>query len=95
VDAELTAFVTTAVTALSGLMVSESWEQAKLRIARLLRRRGTDQDPQGELQAASDELTRARADGDERAAERVGERLRDRLLDTLRDDPETARELRG
>ncbi|MFG2780464.1 NB-ARC domain-containing protein [Streptomyces prunicolor] len=92
-DAELTAFVTTAVTALTGLMVSESWEQAKLRISRLLRRRGTDQDPQGELQAASDELTRARADGDERAAERVGERLRDRLLDTLRDDPETAREL--
>ncbi|MFJ9245622.1 hypothetical protein [Streptomyces sp. NPDC101776] len=92
-DAELTAFVTTAVSALTGLMVTESWEQAKGRIARLLRRRGTDEDPQGELQSASDELARARADGDERAAERVGERLRERLLRDLRDDPETAREL--
>nr|WSY57129.1 NB-ARC domain-containing protein [Streptomyces sp. NBC_00886] len=92
-DAELTAFVTTAVTALTGLMVTESWEQAKLRIARLLRRRGTDGDPQGELQAASDELARARADGDGRAAERVGERLRDRLLHAVQGDPETAQEL--
>lgn len=92
-EAELTALATTAVTALTGLMVSESWEQAKLRLARWFRRRGGDENAQGELEAASDELAHARADGDERVAERVGERLRERLLSVLQDDPEAAGEL--
>ncbi|MFF3377051.1 AAA family ATPase [Streptomyces sp. NPDC002680] len=92
-EAELTALAATAVTALTGLMVTESWEQAKLGLARWFRRRGVDEDPQGELQADSDELARARADGDERAAERVEEQLRERLLRVLRDDPEAPGEL--
>ncbi|MGW1718124.1 AAA family ATPase [Streptomyces sp. NPDC002156] len=92
-EAELTALAATAVTALTGLMVTESWEQAKLRLARWFRRRGVDEDPQGELQADSDELARARADGDERAVERVEEQLRERLLRVLQDDPEAPGEL--
>lgn len=89
----MTALAATAVTALTGLMVTESWEQAKLRLGRWLRRRGVDEDPQGELQADSDELARARADGDERAVEWVEEQLRERLLRVLRDDPEAPGEL--
>ena len=92
-EAELTALAATAVTALTGLMVTESWEQAKLRLGRWFRRRDVDEDPQSELQADSDELARARADGDERAAERVEEQLRERLLRVLRDDPEAPGEL--
>lgn len=43
VEAELTALAATAVTALTGLMVTESWEQAKLRLAGWFRRRGEDE----------------------------------------------------
>lgn len=87
------ALATTAVTALTGLMVTESWEQARLRLAGWFRRRGGDEDAQGELQAAGEELAHARADGDGRAAERVEERLRERLLRVLQDDAEAAGEL--
>ncbi len=92
-EAELTMLVTTAVTALTGLMVSDSWEQAKLRIGRWLGRRGSGEDAQGELQSVRDELAHAQADGDERAAQRVEVRLHERLLRILRDDPEAAGEL--
>ncbi|MGX9887884.1 NB-ARC domain-containing protein [Streptomyces sp. NPDC002276] len=92
-EAELTALATTAVTALTGLMVTESWEQARLRLAGWFRRRGGDENAQGELQAAGEELARARADGDARTAGHVEERLRERLLRVLRDDAEAAGEL--
>lgn len=92
-EAELTALAATAVTALTGLMVTESWEQAKLRLARWFRRRGGDENVQGELEAAGEELAHAREDGDVRAAGRVEERLRERLLGVLQDDAEAAGEL--
>ncbi|MFJ5265483.1 AAA family ATPase [Streptomyces sp. NPDC088387] len=92
-EAELTALATTAVAALTGLMVTESWEQAKLRLAGWFRRRGGDENTQSELQAAGEELANARVEGDARAAGRVEERLRERLLGVLQDDPEAAGEL--
>ncbi|QNP75979.1 hypothetical protein IAG44_28695 [Streptomyces roseirectus] len=75
------------------MMVTESWEQAKLRLARWFGRGEAEGRARDELEAESGELTRARVEGDERAADRVEERLRERLLRVLRDDPEAAEEL--
>ncbi|MBK3564488.1 hypothetical protein JHN47_12100 [Streptomyces sp. MBT62] len=77
------------------LMVSESWEQAKGRLTRFLARRRSDEESVGELQLSSEELSRARAEGDGVASADIEDRWQRRLLDVLHADPAAAAELRG
>ncbi|MFM9370940.1 NB-ARC domain-containing protein [Streptomyces sp. Da 82-17] len=96
-EAELTALATAGATTMVGLMVTESWTHAKQRLVGFLRRRRTDADTEGELQAASDELTGARESGerdDGEAAAAVEAAWRARLLELLAEDPAAATELR-
>ncbi|MEU4350860.1 NB-ARC domain-containing protein [Streptomyces sp. NPDC023838] len=109
-DAELTALAASGATSLVGLMVSDSWGQAKERLGRFLARRRADPDgpdamdatdrtapargAEDELQAASDELEAARGARDERAVADLEDRWSRRLLEILREDPGAAAELR-
>ncbi|WP_371655977.1 MULTISPECIES: NB-ARC domain-containing protein [unclassified Streptomyces] len=109
-EAELTALAASGATSLVGLMVSDSWAQARERLGRFLARRRGDADgadgtrgagdaedsgdAEDELQATSDELEAARAGRDERAVADLEERWSRRLLQILREDPDAAGELR-
>jgi tetratricopeptide (TPR) repeat protein len=95
VEAELAALAASGATTLVGLMVSDSWTQAKERLARFFARRRSDGDAGAELQESSDELDRARAAGEEDAEAEAEADWRRRLLDVLQDDPDAAVELRG
>ncbi|MFD9560939.1 ATP-binding protein [Streptomyces sp. NPDC059994] len=109
-EAELTALAASGATSLVGLMVSDSWAQARERLGRFLARRrgdaggadgadgtrsaGDAEDAEGELQTASDELEAARGVRDERAVADLENRWSRRLLEILREDPGAASELR-
>ncbi|WP_328332885.1 ATP-binding protein [Streptomyces sp. NBC_00455] len=97
-EAELAALASSGATALVGLMVSESWDRAKLRLARFFAQHGrpgpegaTDED----LQSARDELRSARQADDTGAAADIEAEWRQRLRRALREDPAAARELRS
>ncbi|WP_053727349.1 ATP-binding protein [Streptomyces sp. WM6378] len=90
-EAELAALAGTAATTLMGLMVSESWTQARARVARFFARRGGAGAAEDELPDAPDELTAAAGADDAAAVE--GE-LRRRLRRMLEEDPGAAQELR-
>ncbi|MFI6547159.1 hypothetical protein ACIBO9_28315 [Streptomyces prunicolor] len=94
-EAELAALAASGATTLMALMVSESWEQAKGRLTRFLARRRSDEESVGELQLSSEELSRARAEGDAVASADIEDRWQRRLLDVLHADPDAAAELRG
>lgn len=75
-------------------MISDAWDQAKDRIARLLTRDGDPGRTRGELAASRAVLLTAVADhNDDRAAE-VEREWRDRLLRLLLTDPTLADDLR-
>ncbi|MFJ5305197.1 NB-ARC domain-containing protein [Streptomyces sp. NPDC088350] len=97
-ESELAALAASGATTLVGLMVSESWEQAKTRLARFLTRRegsaGSAEAAEEELQAASEAVGGARAVGDDTVVARAEEAWRLRLEEILRTDPGAARELR-
>lgn len=103
-EAELAALAASGATSLVGLMVSDSWGQAKERLARFLARRRGDADGAGgtpgagdgedALQAASDELEAMRGVPDEGAVADLENRWSQRLLQILREDPDAAVELR-
>ncbi|MFI6055629.1 ATP-binding protein [Streptomyces violascens] len=86
-EAELATLAGTAATTLMGLMVSESWTQARARVARIFARRGGED----ELPDSPDELTAAVRGDDAADAE---DDLRRRLRRMLEADPGAAQELR-
>ncbi|MGA4841854.1 ATP-binding protein [Streptomyces sp. G45] len=93
-EAELAMLAASGATTLVGLMVSESWTQARERLTRFLTRRRAGEGAEDELQASSEELGRARAAGEEGAAAEVEAQWRRRLLDVLQEDQGAAAELR-
>ncbi|WP_327294507.1 NB-ARC domain-containing protein [Streptomyces sp. NBC_01197] len=100
-EAELAALASSGATALVGLMVSESWDRAKIRLARFFAQRGRP-GPEGAegatdeaLQSARDELRSARQADDTGAAADIEAEWRQRLRRALREDPAAAQELRS
>ncbi|MFD5720926.1 hypothetical protein [Streptomyces sp. NPDC127036] len=93
-EAELAALAASGATTLVGLMVSETWTQARDRIARFFAR-GSDEDVVAEeLRLSQEELTAARASEDELAAADVEAIWRTRMRRALQSAPEAAEELR-
>ncbi|MEU6146437.1 hypothetical protein ABZ848_39595 [Streptomyces sp. NPDC047081] len=95
-DPELGMLVGTGATTMVGLMVTESWEQAKQRLARLFARSGDDATAiDGELDASRATLTAAAGTPDEGdLTSDVTATLRLRLRRLLEQHPEAAEELR-
>ncbi|MFJ2256931.1 NB-ARC domain-containing protein [Streptomyces sp. NPDC087844] len=94
-EAELAALAASGATTLVGLMISDSWSSAKERLTRFLAQRRSAGEAEEELQAASEELARARLAEDTAAEEEIEADWRQRLLDVLREEPAAAAELRG
>ncbi|RAJ67135.1 tetratricopeptide repeat protein [Streptomyces sp. Amel2xB2] len=98
-EGELAALAAAAATALVNAMVTESWEQAKTRLARLFGRRGRSGEPAEDeareaLEEERSQLASARNTDDEGTAADVENALLQRLGRLLREDPEAAPELR-
>ncbi|WP_369033232.1 hypothetical protein [Streptomyces adonidis] len=93
-EAELAALATSGATTLVGLMVSETWTQARDRIARFFARGGDENLVVEELRLSQQELTAARASEDDLAAADVEAVWRTRLRRALQTDPEAAEQLR-
>ncbi len=95
-EAELAALATSGATTLVGLMASDTWAQAKTRLAALIGRGGTGEPAviEGELEESRDELTAARDNRDQDLAHDVEATLRLRLRRLLQSDPALADELR-
>ncbi|MGW1614911.1 NB-ARC domain-containing protein [Streptomyces sp. NPDC002285] len=92
-EAELTGLAVAGATALVGLIVTEAFERAKSGLARLFRRGTSEEAAEEELQAAHEDLTRARETGDVEAQAEVRVRLQHRLEGVFREDPAAAEEL--
>ncbi|WP_309505911.1 ATP-binding protein [Streptomyces pyxinae] len=95
-EAELVALVASVATTLLGAAVTDSYTQAKNRIARFLARRSRDDEAvvAEELEQDGQELAQARAAGDEAAADRIEGDWRLRLVRMAEDEPGLVRELR-
>ena len=95
-EAELLTLATSGATTMVGLMVSESWTQARGRIAAFFGRDGSSSDViEAELETARRELATGREEGDELAAADIEAQWRTRLRRVLRTDPVAAAELRA
>ncbi|MFK4067839.1 hypothetical protein [Streptomyces sp. NPDC029674] len=95
-DAELTALAAAGATALVQQMVTESWAQARDRVARFFARGSGEEDAlAGELEEARIEVVAARGAEDEATAADVQAEWRSRLRRRLAADPEAAAELRA
>ncbi|MFJ6385988.1 hypothetical protein ACIQJT_00080 [Streptomyces sp. NPDC091972] len=94
-EAELAALATSGATTLIGLMVSDTWTQARDRLVRIFARGGDEESAEEELRVSRQELTAARdaADGDVMADIEAGWRVR--LRRVLEADPGAADELRS
>ncbi|MBR8642630.1 hypothetical protein KEF29_33320 [Streptomyces tuirus] len=93
-EAELTALAVSGATTLVGLMVSETWTQARDRVARFFARGGDQGSAVEELGRSQQELLAARAAQDELAGADIEAEWRTRLRRILQDDPQAAEELR-
>ncbi len=93
-ETELAALAQSGAATLVGLMVSDSWTQAKAGFARLFARGGTVDDAVRELESSRDELTMARVRGDDTEAADIESEWRTQLRHLLRSDPAAADELR-
>ncbi|MEU0933753.1 hypothetical protein [Embleya sp. NPDC005971] len=96
-EAELMTLAASGATTMVGLMVSESWAQARTRIAALF---GRGDPAQGvlierELESSQRELSVAREAGDDLVIADVEAEWRTRLRRLLRTDPVAAAELRA
>lgn len=93
-EAELTALAASAATSLVGLMVSETWTQAREGLARFFGRGGDESAAEEELGLSRRELVAAREAGDEGAEADIEAGWRTRLRRALQQDPQAAEELR-
>lgn len=93
-EAELAALAASGATTLVGLMVSETWTQARDRVARFFARGGNESLVGEELRLSQQELTAALATRDELAGSDIEAVWRTRLRRVLLADPEAAEELR-
>jgi hypothetical protein len=93
-EAELAALAASGATTLVGLMVSETWTQARDRVARFFARGGDESSAGEELTLSQRELMAARAAQDELAGADIEAVWRTRLRRVLLADPEAAEELR-
>lgn len=91
-DGELLALATTGATTLVGLMVTDGWEQARTRVAALLRRSG-EGDADTALDQSRQELAAAGGAGEESVRGMIEAEWRDRLVTLLQEDPGFAAEL--
>ncbi|WP_424640518.1 hypothetical protein [Embleya sp. AB8] len=95
-EAELLTLATSGATTMVGLMVSESWAQARARLAAFFGRDSGDTDvAELELETSQRELTAAREAGDEQVVADVEAEWRTRLRRVLRTDPVAAADLRA
>ncbi|MFF3731368.1 NB-ARC domain-containing protein [Streptomyces sp. NPDC002476] len=96
VEAELAALAASGASALVGAMVTDSWEQAKTRVARLFARRGRarEEEADDDLQEAGAQLVAAEEADDDSAAADIEAYWRLRLSRLLEEDPAAADELR-
>ncbi|MEV6400508.1 hypothetical protein AB0M39_37980 [Streptomyces sp. NPDC051907] len=94
-EAELAALAASGATTLVGLMVSESWSQARERVVRFFGRGGADGTADEELRLSEEELVAARASEDELAMADIEAEWRMRLRRALQADPGAAEELRS
>ncbi|MET7637798.1 hypothetical protein [Streptomyces sp. NPDC005438] len=94
---ELATLAAEGASALVALMVTDSWERVKGRVAAFLSR-GRQEDAgsaEEELDLSQGELVNARDEGDEEAADDLQATWRSRLRRVLREDPAAADELRA
>ncbi|MEV7581907.1 hypothetical protein [Streptomyces erythrochromogenes] len=91
---ELASLAASGAATLVGLMVSETWAQARDRVALFFARGGDGTSAQEELSLSRQELIASRESGDELAAADIEAGWRTRLRRALQDDPEAAEELR-
>ena len=94
-EAELAALAASGATTLVGLMVSETWTQARDRVARFFAGAGDEETVERELGASRAELIAAREAGDEGAAVDIEDAWRTRLRLALLSEPGAAEELRA
>ncbi|MYS85543.1 hypothetical protein GTZ85_36380 [Streptomyces sp. SID5474] len=96
-EAELMTLAASGATTMVGLMVSESWAQARARIAALFGRGDPAQGSavERELESSQRELSVAREAGDDLVIADVEAEWRTRLRRLLRADPVAAAELRA
>ncbi|WP_446047457.1 hypothetical protein [Streptomyces olivaceus] len=94
-EAELTALAVSGATTLVGLMVSETWTQARDRVARFFARGGDQDATVEELVRSREELLAAGAAQDELAGADIEAEWRTRLRRVLQADPRAAEELRS
>jgi hypothetical protein len=95
VEAELTALAVSGATTLVGLMVSETWTQARDRVARFFARGGDEGPAVEELGRSQQELMAARAAQDDLAGADIEAVWRARLRRVLQADLQAAEELRS
>ncbi|MDG9716406.1 hypothetical protein [Streptomyces sp. DH24] len=94
-EAELAALAASGATTLVGLMVSETWTQARERVARFFARGGDGETAERELSVAQGELVAARGAQDEAAVADIEAEWRVRLRRALEADPAAAEDLRS
>jgi hypothetical protein len=95
VEAELAALAASGATTLVGLMVSETWTQARDRLTRFFARGGDEDTAEEELRVSRGELVAAREAEDEDAVADIEAAWRTRLRRALQADPAAAEELRA
>ncbi|WP_224310115.1 hypothetical protein [Streptomyces olivaceus] len=94
-EAELAALAASGATTLVGLMVSETWEQARHRLSRFFARDGDENAVAAELRSSRSDMVAARDGADAEAVADIEAAWRARLRRALLSDPEAARELRA
>jgi hypothetical protein len=95
VEAELAALAASGATTLVGLMVSETWTQARDRLARFFAGADDEEKVEGELDASQAELVAAREAEGEAVAADIEDAWRTRLRLALLSDPGAAEDLRA
>ncbi|NEB00928.1 hypothetical protein [Streptomyces sp. SID13726] len=95
-EAELVTLIGTGATTVVGLMVTDAWEQAKQRVARLLARGGEPDAVAGELEESRGTLVAVTGTADEAdLTSDLTASIRLRLRRLLEQDPDAVEELRS
>lgn len=93
-EAELAALAASGASTLVGLMVTDTWEQARDRLTRFFARGGDEEPVEEELGLSRRELVVARQSGDEDVEADIEAGWRTRMRRALQADPQAAEELR-